>query len=149
MAEPDIKDLDLDYEWDVDAPRAISLAIETEAAALQFDDRISNSEGATVDTNCGTRTYGNSHGFIGSVSRTSHSITCVVLAEADGVMQRDYFYPALADRDAPVTWTEKGAPDIWTRARDRAREVLANHRPEYLSGQADAAIRGKFRILLP
>ena len=93
----DIRDLDLDHEWNIDAQQAIALAIETEAAALEFDDRISNSEGATVETNRGTRTYGNSHGFVGSVSRTSHSITCVVLAESDGVMQRDYFYTTARD----------------------------------------------------
>lgn len=90
----EIKDLALDFEWDIDAQEAIALAIETEAAALNYDTRISNSEGATVETNRGTRTYGNSHGFIGSVSKTSHSVTCVVLAESDGVMQRDYYYTA-------------------------------------------------------
>ena len=88
----EIKDLDLDHPWDIDADRAIALAIESESAAMTFDKRISNSEGATVGTNRGTRAYGNTHGFIGSYSRTSHSITCVVLAEEDGAMQRDYYY---------------------------------------------------------
>ncbi len=63
-------------------------------------------------------------------------------------MERDYFYPSLADREAPVTWTEKGARDAWSRARDTARAVLADHHPEYLSTQQDAAIRDAFRILL-
>jgi len=88
----EIADLDLDHPWDIDASQAIALAIESENAAMAFDKRISNSEGATVGTNRGTRAYGNSHGFIGSHSRTSHSITCVVLAETDGAMQRDYHY---------------------------------------------------------
>jgi len=88
----EIKDLDLDHPWEIDAQRAIALAIESESAAMGFDKRISNSEGGTVDTNRGTRAYGNTHGFIGSYSRTSHSITCVVLAEEDGAMQRDYHY---------------------------------------------------------
>ena len=92
MMATDIKDLDLDHPWDIDADRAIALAIESENAAMTFDRRISNSEGATVGTNRGTRAYGNTHGFIGSYSRTSHSITCVVLAEEDGTMQRDYHY---------------------------------------------------------
>jgi PmbA protein len=95
----DIKDLDLDHPWAVEASDAIALAIETEAAALTFDRRISNSEGATVATNRGSRAYGNSHGFVGSFSRTSHSITCVVLAESDGVMQRDYYYTSSRDAD--------------------------------------------------
>ncbi len=87
-----IKDLDLDHPWEIDANQAITLAIESENAAMAADKRISNSEGATVGTNRGTRAYGNTHGFIGSFSRTSHSISCVVLAEEDGAMQRDYHY---------------------------------------------------------
>ena len=76
----------------LDADAAISLAIECEAAGLACDKRVSNSEGATIATNRGVRAYGNSHGFIGSYAKSSHSITCVLLAEADGVMQRDYHY---------------------------------------------------------
>lgn len=97
LMSADVKDLDLDHPWSIEASDAIALAIEAEAAALQFDKRVSNSEGATVSTNRGTRAYGNSHGFMGSFSRTSHSITCVVLAELDGVMQRDYYYTSSRD----------------------------------------------------
>ncbi len=64
-------------------------------------------------------------------------------------MQRDYFFPALADRDAPVTWAEKGAPDVRARAREKARKILETHNPEYLDPAADAAIRQRFRTLLP
>jgi PmbA protein len=95
----DIRDLDLDHPWNIAAADAINIAIETEAAALNFDKRISNSEGATVSTNRGSRAYGNTHGFLGSVSRTRHSITCVVLAEAEGAMQRDYEYTCSRDPD--------------------------------------------------
>lgn len=63
-------------------------------------------------------------------------------------MQRDYFYPQLADRDDPKTWQEQGAKDAWTRANEKAREVLRSHHPEYLSRSADAAIRAKHKILL-
>lgn len=93
----DVKDLDLDHPWTIDAADAIAIAIDTEAAALQHDERVSNSEGATVSTNRGIRAYGNTHGFIGSYARTSHNITCVVLAESDGVMQRDYYYTSARD----------------------------------------------------
>ena len=70
------------------------MAIESEKAGLDSDSRISNSEGATVATNRGCRAYGNTHGFIGSYTKTSHSITCILLVEKDGVMQRDYHYTA-------------------------------------------------------
>lgn len=88
----DIADLDLDHPWAITADEAIAMAIEAEAAALGYDKRISNSEGGTVSTNRGTRVYGNSHGFLGAYSRSSHSITAVVLAESDGTKQRDYHY---------------------------------------------------------
>ncbi|WP_264212541.1 trimethylamine methyltransferase family protein [Leisingera thetidis] len=62
-------------------------------------------------------------------------------------MERDYFYPALADRDAPRTWAEKGAPDAWAKARVRAGEILRGHQPEYLSQEQDREIRARFKIL--
>ena len=64
-------------------------------------------------------------------------------------MQRDYIFPQLADRDPPITWAEKGAPDIWQRAREKAQAILAEHRPNYLSAAADAEIRARHRILTP
>ena len=88
----DVRDLDLDHPWTIDADTAIAMAIESESAGLKHDKRVSNSEGATVSTNRGTRAYGNTHGFVGSYTKTSHSISCVLLAESDGVMQRDYQY---------------------------------------------------------
>ncbi|MBT8086800.1 MAG: metalloprotease PmbA [Gammaproteobacteria bacterium] len=118
----DIKDLDLEHPWEIDAAEAIELAITTEAAALQYDERISNSEGASVSTNRGTRCYGNTHGFIGSVSRTSHSISCVVLAESSGVMQRDYFYSTARDADdldKPARIGQKAAERVINRLDSR------------------------------
>jgi PmbA protein len=90
-------DLDLAHPWELDSSRAIELAVECEAAARKFDKRISNSEGATVTTNAGARAYGNSHGFVGSYRKTSHSMSCVVVGEANGDMERDYHYSAARD----------------------------------------------------
>ena len=62
-------------------------------------------------------------------------------------MERDYFYPALADRDDPRTWARGGAADAWTVANARAREILDTHRPVYLTPAQDRAIRQRFPIL--
>ena len=62
-------------------------------------------------------------------------------------MERDYFYPDLADRDQPITWAENGAPDIWEVARQKARSILADHNPAYLSEAEDIAICAAFPIL--
>lgn len=67
-------------------------------------------------------------------------------AQTYAAMERDYFYPKLADRDAPSMWAEKGAPDIWTRARDSARRILASHNPAYLTEEQEALIQARFPI---
>lgn len=68
-------------------------------------------------------------------------------ADTLAAMERDYFYPALADRETPKAWADAGASDAWARARAKAREILAAHRPDYLSGAQDAEIRRRFRVL--
>jgi len=93
----ELPDLDLDHPWALDAAAAIELAIACEAAALGYDKRISNSEGATVWTNRGVRAYGNTHGFFGSYVKTGHSVSCAVLADTNGDMERDYYYSSARD----------------------------------------------------
>ena len=126
----EIPDLDLDHPWALDADTAIAMAIESEAAGLGHDGRIGNSEGATVATNRGTRAYGNTHGFIGSYSKTSHSITCVLLAEEGGVMQRDYHYTAARHADDMQSGEEVGrTAGEKTVARLGARKIETTRAP--------------------
>ncbi len=63
-------------------------------------------------------------------------------------MQRDYFYPQLADRDPPVTWAEQGANDIWLVAKQKAKTILDTHHPQYIDIETDKRIRQTFNILL-
>lgn len=93
----DYVDLDLDHPWDVSAEAAIELATVCEDAARALDPRISNSEGGSVNTFRGTAVYGNSHGFVGGYSATRHSLSCSVIAEAEGMKQRDYWYTVARD----------------------------------------------------
>jgi len=61
-------------------------------------------------------------------------------------MERDYFYPSLADRDDPRTWSGKGVQDAWAAAHARVRDILSTHHPEYLTADQDKAIRDRFNI---
>ena len=88
----EIHDLDLYHPWDIDPQAVIDLTLECENSALEFDPRIVNSEGASVDSSAGLSVYGNSHGFLQAQHKTRHSISCSVVAESDGNMQRDYWY---------------------------------------------------------
>jgi len=126
----DVLDLQLDHPWTIDAGAAIDLAVACEKSALEFDKRIKNSEGATVSSNRGVRTYGNTHGFIGSIAQTSHSISCAVIGEADGDMQRDYYYSAARD-STELESVEKIGAQAGRRAVERlgARKVKTTRAP--------------------
>ena len=121
----EVPDLDLDHAWNLDAMAAIDLAIACEAAALGYDKRISNSEGATVWTNRGMRAYGNTHGFVGSYATTSHTMSCAVLAETNGDMERDYYYSSARDPD-----DLDSAESIGVKAATRVLQRLGARKPE-------------------
>jgi PmbA protein len=126
----EVRDLDLDHPWSLDATAAIDLAIACEAAALGHDKRITNSEGATVWTNRGVRAYGNTHGFFGSYAKTSHSLSCAVLANANGDMERDYYYSSARD-SADLEAAESIGLKAATRALQRlgARKIKTTRAP--------------------
>ena len=69
-------------------------------------------------------------------------------AHTMAAMERDYFYPDLADRSSPNLWNEMGAPDAWTTAKTKVQEILTSHRPIYIDPAVDAEIRAKFPIKL-
>ena len=64
-------------------------------------------------------------------------------------MQTDYIYPEVGDRSSTEDWEEQGATDIWSRAKDRVREILSEHYPTHIDPEIDDRIRGNFNILLP
>jgi len=146
-----IPDLDLAHDWPLDSEEAIRIAVESEDAARSFDKRITNSEGATVSTNNGIRAYGNSHGFIASYRKSSHSISCVVVGEQNDVMQRDYHYTTARDpadlesaknvgqRAARRTIDRLGARKVRTC---KAKVLLAPEIARGFIGHAVAAISG-------
>ena len=94
--ETDIKDLDLFHPWDLSVDRAKKIAIRCEAAALDLDKAIQNSDGASVSTGSGHFLSRNSRGFVGGYSHSRHSMGVAPIAKdrsvSDGSMQRDAWY---------------------------------------------------------
>ena len=111
----EVPDLDLWHPWSLDAAGAIDLATRCEAAALDHDPRITNSEGASVSSRDGARAYGNSHGFLAGYRDTSHSLSCAVLASQGGQMERDFEFTTARD---PVELM--AAPVVGREAATRA-----------------------------
>jgi PmbA protein len=92
-----LPDLDLFHPWQLDAAAAEALARRCEAAGLEGDPRVCNSDGAQASTQQSCRVYGNSHGFIGGYTGTRHSLSCMLIAEDGDGMQRDYWYTLARD----------------------------------------------------
>ena len=65
-------------------------------------------------------------------------------AQTLAAMERDYFYPTIADRTEPKTWADNGAQDAWAAANTRAKRILSEHHPEYLSANTARDIRKRF-----
>ena len=104
----DFSDLDLYHEWNINSKQAIEMALECEAAALDFDTKISNSEGASIELGKGVSVYGNSHGFLQLERKTRHSISCSVVAQDEQGMQRDYWYDVNRSPDKLQSVSEIG-----------------------------------------
>ncbi|WP_318504407.1 metalloprotease PmbA [Photobacterium leiognathi] len=118
----DIPDLDLFHPDEPEPDRAASIAIAAEEAALAYDPRIKQSDGASYDSHYGVRVYGNSHGMLASYASSRHSISCCVIAEGkNGEMERDYSYT-----------TSRIASDLWTPER------VGRHAAERTVGRVDA-----------
>jgi PmbA protein len=93
----EIPDLALDHEWNLSPDEAIALATDCERDGMACDERISNSDGATVNTGRALRVYGNTHGFNGGFPSSSYSLSCVLLAKDGDRMERDYWYTSARD----------------------------------------------------
>ncbi len=156
LADPDelardIPDLDLDHPWEISPEQAVELARACEAAGRSVDTRITNSEGATVGSHRGVRVYGNSLGFLAGYPSTSHSVSCVLLAQVGDDMQRDYWYSSARDaRDlesAEIIGRKAGERAV-TRlgarkiATQKARVLYAPEVARGLIGHFLGAVRG-------
>ncbi|MFT6195407.1 MAG: PmbA protein [Cognaticolwellia sp.] len=105
MADKDLlsltpEDLDLYHPKALTTEQAISLAKTCEDTALGYDKRITNSDGATLESFEGFKVYGNSQGQLVGYPSTRHNLSCVMIAKEGDDMQRDYAYTVSREFDA-------------------------------------------------
>jgi len=108
----------------IETPAKIDLAREAEAAALQADPRITNSEGGSFDSRLGRRVFANSRGFVGEYRSSYCSLAAVPVAREGDSMERDYWvsmarsFAGLARR--PRSCRSRFAPSGRTQGRNPA-----------------------------
>ena len=123
----DAPDLDLYHAAEIDVDKAVQLALDTEKAALEHDERIVNSEGASFNAHTGVRVYGNSHGMLQSYLSSRYSLSCSVIAEHQDQLERDYEYTVARDINqlAQPNWVGENA----------AQKAIARLQPQKLATQ--------------
>ncbi len=104
------------YDEDVyslPAPERIEWARRAEAAALEADARITNSDGGSFDAATGRKALANSRGFVGGYRSSYAGVSAAPLAkDANGAMQRDGWWSSarrLADLDSPESIGKEAA----------------------------------------
>lgn len=118
-------DCDLYHPWLFSMEEAIERAKACEASAYAYDKRIKNSDGATLSSNQGFHIYGNSHGFLKGYPSSFHSLNCIVIAEDNQGMERDYQYTLSRD----PKFLEKGEKIGQEAAQRTLRKLNAQKLP--------------------
>lgn len=90
----EFKSLHLSHPWDLTPEKAIELAQRCEAAALDSDSLIVNSDGVNISTANSSFGYANTHGAMAVTNSSIHSMSGSFIAAKDNKMQRDYDFTA-------------------------------------------------------
>lgn len=121
----DAPDLELYHAADVDVDKATELALQAEKAALEADERIINSNGASFNSHTGVKVYGNSHGMLQSYLSSRYSLSCSVIGGVEDALENDYEYTISREFD-------KLQSPIWV-GENCAKKVVSRLNPQKLS----------------
>ena len=118
-------DLELYHGASVDVEQATKLALEAEKAALEYDAKIVNSNGASFNSHTGVRVYGNTHGMLQSYLSSRYSLSCSVIGGELDQLENDYEYTVSREFDAlsSADWIGQNC----------AKKVIARLNPQKLS----------------
>lgn len=121
----DAPDLELYHAADMDVDKATELALQAEKAALEADERIVNSNGASFNSHTGVKVYGNSHGMLQSYLSSRYSLSCSVIGGVEDALENDYEYTISREFD-------KLQSPIWV-GENCAKKVVSRLNPQKLS----------------
>ena len=120
----DLPQLDLSDESarSIAVDEKIAIALQAEKAALAYDPRITNSEGAEFSNQFGRVLYASSHGFAGGYAGSTFGHSVSPVATHNGSMQRDYWYSSnrkFARLESPASVGERAAQRVLRRLGGR------------------------------
>ncbi len=102
-----------DDVYSLPGPERIEWARRAEAAALEADPRITNSNGGSFDASTGRKVLANSRGFVGGYRTSYAGVSAAPLAkDANGHMQRDSWWSGarrIGDLESPESVGKEAA----------------------------------------
>jgi PmbA protein len=138
-------DLDLFHPWLITSEQAAQIALRCEAAALQTDKRITNSEGAGVSAQQSHFFSAHTHGFRGGYASSRHSMSVAPIAGKGDGMQRDAWYSSMRSAN------ELSSPEAVGRfaaeralSRLKARKIATVQCPVLFDAPIAAGLLGGF-----
>lgn len=140
-----VPELDLFHPWGLSTEEAVALARRCEEAAFAVGPVIRNSEGATVSAQQTQFVLATSQGFMQASRGSRHYLSCAVIAEQGGLMQRDDWFSAsrvpgeLADARALGRYAGQRAA-----ARLGARKIATCQAPVLFEAPAAIQLIGHF-----
>ena len=138
-------DLDLFFPWAIHSEQAAKLAKICEAAALQTDKRITNSEGASVSAQQSHFFSAHTRGFRGGYPSSRHSLSVSPIAGQGDDMQRDAWYSSMRNADdlaSPSAIGRYAAERALSRLT--ARKIATTQCPVLFESPLAAGLLGSF-----
>ncbi len=139
------RDLDLFHPWPITSEQAAQIALACEAAALQTDKRITNSEGAGVSAQQSHFFSAHTRGFRGGYASSRHSLSVAPIAGKGDDMQRDAWYSSMrsaAELASPEAVGRYAAERALSRLK--ARKIATTECPVLFESPLAAGLLGGF-----
>ena len=138
-------DLDLYHPWPITPEEAIELARRCESAAFAVSPKVTTSEGAGVSAQHSQFVFANSAGFMGGFPAARHMLSCSVIAQDRGKMQRDDWYSSsrVPERLAKASALGRYAAER-ALARLRAKKLATRQAPVLFEAPAATGLIGQF-----
>jgi len=141
----ELPDLDLFHPWGINSEQAARLAMAGEAAALQTDKRITNSEGAGVSAQQSHFFSAHTRGFRGGYASSRHSMSVSPIAGKGDGMQRDAWYSSMRHPDdlaSPESIGRYAAERALSRLK--SRKIATTQCPVLFESPLAAGLLGSF-----
>lgn len=100
------------FPWIFSIEKSKKIVFDLDESVLNFDKRVSNTEGSSLNSSLYFKILGNSYGWMNSYISTFHSLSSCAIAKEDNIMEKYYttfFFLDFSDLKNPISLGQKSA----------------------------------------